>query len=187
MLPTLLELYQEFAFFPLHCAGVHVGLTDKGTTHSYIEAYEELFAPYRHQEISLLEIGIERGASLLLWAKYFEGSRITGIDLNPKLILPEVCIHPHIQLVFADATQEIDNLSTYDIIIDDGSHHVEDQLQTFNLLYSRLNSGGIYVIEDVNSDGSIQELRNKLPNCEVLDRRHVKGRFDDVLVVVRKS
>ena len=61
--------------------------TDKNTGHSYISGfYEEAFFPYKTKHISILEIGIARGDSLLLWNEYFKNSKlIYGLDNHNQL------------------------------------------------------------------------------------------------------
>ena len=52
---------------------------------NYFPIYEKLFDKYRDKKITFVEIGVLSGGSLKMWKKYFgEGSRIIGIDLNPK-------------------------------------------------------------------------------------------------------
>jgi len=46
------------------------GGTDKDTYHSYIELYERLLAPFVDKAITLVEIGIQYGGSMLLWQDY---------------------------------------------------------------------------------------------------------------------
>ena len=64
--------------------------SDKGTHHSYIDMYyEETLANYKNKTITLLEIGVNAGRSLELWAKYFnESSTIIGID--KKMTVPYI-------------------------------------------------------------------------------------------------
>ena len=54
-------------------------LTDKNTTHSYIEAYEELFSAKKETATHVLEIGIgpymPNGGSILMWAGYFSQAK----------------------------------------------------------------------------------------------------------------
>jgi cephalosporin hydroxylase len=71
----------------------------------------------------------------------------------------------------------------FDIIIDDASHIPAEQMKTMELLLPRLNVGGICVVEDVGKES------DKLAAfCKgiVIDLRKIKGRFDDVMVVVLK-
>jgi len=64
----------------------------------------------------------------------------------------------------------------------DGSHESEDQKATWQTLWPLLKPSGIYVIEDVQSDIGISELLRMIPDSNVENMRHVKNRWDDVLV-----
>ena len=164
-------------------------LTDKGTAHSYVALYEELLAEYRHRDITVAEIGVWCGGSLLLWAEYFSRATIIGIDANLSHVVPEARGVPRIRLVEGDATHPDligRHVEAADVVIDDGSHTLDDQLASAHALVPRLNPGGLYVIEDVWSLDNALRLQQELPGSEIIDRRHVKGRFDDILVVYRK-
>ena len=163
------------------------GWGDKGTAHSYIEEYERLLSPYRDKNITLLEIGIQLGHSIQMWKKYFTNSSIYGVDIrdiNHKHLLD----NPDYNIITHDATkssflEEVTGV-TFDIIIDDGSHRFEDQISSFNLLKPLMNPGGIYIIEDVaNLDNKISTFQSLHKNHEILDRRKIKNRYDDVLIV----
>jgi hypothetical protein len=50
-----------------------------------------------------------------------------------------------------------------------------------------MKPGGIYIIEDIITDldiflPAINELHD---NIEVIDKRHVKNRFDDILILLK--
>lgn len=50
---------------------------------SYLRHYDSLFAMYRDQNISLLEIGIQNGGSLDTYCEYFKNAKILiGCDIN---------------------------------------------------------------------------------------------------------
>ncbi len=51
----------------------------------YLSVYDRLLSPLRKNKISLLEIGIQNGGSLEIWAKYFSSAKkIIGCDINKK-------------------------------------------------------------------------------------------------------
>ena len=52
--------------------------------HSYVKWYEALFAPRRWQQLNMLEIGVQTGASIKMWADYFPNARLVGIDIDPR-------------------------------------------------------------------------------------------------------
>jgi predicted O-methyltransferase YrrM len=58
--------------------------TDKNTTHSYIEVYENLFSGKKDSAKHILEIGIYYGGgSIKLWHDYFHSANIYAIDIIP--------------------------------------------------------------------------------------------------------
>ena len=142
--PSLKQLYQD-----------HQGkVSDKWT--SYIEKYEELFRPYRDKEISLLEIGVQNGGSLEIYAKYFQQAKaLVGCDIDElcgTLEYEDSCI----SIVVGDANSKeseqkiLDTSPTFDIIIDDGSHHSKDIVSSFSRYFKHLKLNGKYIIEDLH-------------------------------------
>lgn len=168
--------------------GPDVGQNDKGSTHSYVDVYEKILAPYR-ERCDLLEIGIAQGMGLKLFGDYFSiDSTITGLDLSLTFDTKE--FDSRFTFVTGDATKPdiVDKLGgkMFDVIIDDASHMQADQVATFKLLKCHVKPGGLYVIEDILSpDTALTELRGLHSPNEVYDLRKVKGRFDDMLVVFR--
>ncbi|HWR00322.1 MAG TPA: glycosyltransferase [Chlorobaculum sp.] len=122
----------------------------------YLEEYDRQFLPYRDKAVNLLEIGIQNGGSLEIWAKYFgNGQNIVGCDVNA------ICAglrydDPRVQVVVgdinSDATEKtiISYTDAYDIVIDDGSHMSGDIVQSFCRYFRLLKDGGIYVVEDLS-------------------------------------
>jgi len=75
---------------------------------------------------------------------------------------------------------------TFDIIIDDGSHQLDHQLKSFNLLKHKMNKDGIYIIEDVDNLDSVTPFFKELhDNIEIIDLRKQKQRYDDVLITYK--
>jgi hypothetical protein len=122
----------------------------------YLEEYDRLLAAFRDRPVRLLEIGVQNGGSLEIWAEYFpQAKRIIGCDIDPACARLEFD-DPRISIVVGDvngdeAQAEISATSNgFDIIIDDGSHSSGDIISTFSRLFPRLALGGIYVIEDLH-------------------------------------
>jgi predicted O-methyltransferase YrrM len=162
--------------------------TDKAIGHTYGAAYEQILAPYKNVPIRLLEIGICSGASLLCWREYFPHGEIIGVDIDVKQILYPL---PNITTIEVDATKEesLDIIQgNFDIIIDDGSHEPMHQLATLNLYHSRLNKGGLMIIEDVSTAMDMLATRGYELGLEVLvyDNRNNYAP-DDALVIFRKT
>ena len=132
----------------------------------YFPIYEKHFTPIRNKPIKILEIGILNGGSLEMWRYYFPEATIVGIDINPLCKEHE---QEGINIRIGDQTDEkflqslIDEFGTFDLIIDDGSHHVAHVNKTFQFLFPKLADDGIYFIEDTHAaywdshGGSIKE------------------------------
>ena len=121
--------------------------------HNYSPFYEKYFQKYKNKEnLKILEIGSLRGAATASFFCYFKNPQIICADINPFQIQ---VFSKNIRSIYTN-TQSVTilkNLSNYlnqefDIIIDDGSHNIRDQIITFNELFKILKKDGIYVIED---------------------------------------
>jgi cephalosporin hydroxylase len=189
---SLAEIYQTYASGNPHGPGTG----DKGTVHSYIEVYEELFAPYRQTATNFLEIGVLAGSSIRMWTEYFNSSKVHGVDVDERPLNGLFDLRPMVaegfNLSFFDASlpDEVEKHFKgvmFDVIIDDASHHIRHQLDNYKNFRSHLSKGGIYVIEDVadiDAHRSLFENLDSTKHIKIYDRRNIKGRFDDVLVVL---
>jgi hypothetical protein len=122
----------------------------------YLDVYDRTFAGYRSQAVAMLEIGIQNGGSLEVWAKYFEAGRtFIGCDIDPncrRLTYPDSRIHVVVGDAGLDTTraQVLEKCGTFDIIIDDGSHTSGDIVKGFSQYFPYLHDGGVYVAEDLH-------------------------------------
>lgn len=157
---------------------------DKGTVHSYIENYyESALAAYRPSARRILEIGINQGHSLMMWKDYFVNGEIIGVDIK----IPAV--DTKCRMICGDATdpKTFEGLTNFDVIIDDGSHLLSHQIESFNLLFPKLNVGGIYIIEDIaDIDNNKTEFTKLHSSVKIFDFRNIKNRKDDVIVQIIK-
>jgi trans-aconitate methyltransferase len=134
--------------------GIQYG-TDKGPrNHNYLRYYALHFEPRRYQPINLLELGISTGASLRMWRDYFPKGRITGLDIDPN-----TCFTGERIKCYAGVQDDPEMLlqmhresGPFDFIIDDASHDGNAQYQSFQILYPLLAPGGIYVVEDLQTN-----------------------------------
>jgi trans-aconitate methyltransferase len=119
--------------------------TDK-LQHGYLPHYEHHL---RQNEISVLvEVGVDRGGSLRMWHEWLPEAKVIGIDIED--FCSELADPPGIEVIIADAAK-LDLGFHADVIIDDGSHHGDDQVSAFQHFWPWLNPGGWYVIEDLET------------------------------------
>jgi hypothetical protein len=160
--------------------------SDKDMHHCYGPLYDFLLGHNRDRREPILEIGIHRGASLRAWADAFPNATVHGIDINSAATIDD---HPRIVTHLLDVKDSLSLLDIaaasgpFQLIVDDGSHNINDIIIAFGVLYPFLDGDGYYVIEDIANDGYLQRLA-LLPGAKVFDMRHKTGRFDDVLVVL---
>jgi hypothetical protein len=167
--------------------------TDKGSPKSYIDQfYENKFEQFRNKSIVLVEIGVRSGASLKLWSEYFsKKSKIYGLDnlydkdVHSVPINEDWTSSKNVEYIVGDAyTENICNkIGKIDILIDDGPHTFESHVKLLELYMTKMNSGGVIVIEDVSYNPN--NLYNYLPE-NLNDTSHVCdfGGYDDRLIVV---
>jgi hypothetical protein len=120
--------------------------TDKSESHSYEYMYASVFSNFIPQ--SLLEIGVKSGRSIYAWQKLFPKAEITGIDISKNNLITEITKDSFKYLIGDSTVFDVSTLPVFDIIIDDGSHKVEDQIKTFKNFKEKFKY--YYVIEDIN-------------------------------------
>lgn len=169
----------------LNALGLKFG-TDKSTLlHGYLSKYETFF-PEPSKVKAMLEIGLQRGGkwrnaftmpSLQMWGEFFPNAKLFGFDLK-KLKSPD----KRITFIQGDQSKAANLLKLrlaikgeLDFIIDDGSHVAADQLHTFLILFDKLRSGGIYIIEDCNA--VVQKSLPLEERIETLIMPFIEGRF----------
>lgn len=130
--------------------------TDKqASIHNYSNVYEKIFCDRRYNYNNILEIGIATGNSLRSLKYYFPKSKIFGVDCDFKYLNNSNL--DDVTLIDAEAPSEkfFDMLKSlnikFDIIIDDASHISKNMIEVFENCFEHLNSGGIYIIEDIHA------------------------------------
>jgi hypothetical protein len=132
--------------------------TDKYWVHEYTRYYDRHLVHLRDQPIKLLEIGVFRGASLLLWREAFPLGRIFGVDRGPNRW--KALLKGKDRIKVFRGRQEDENFlrsivipaGPYNVIIDDGGHTPNQQLASFEQMWPHVSPGGIYVIEDMQEN-----------------------------------
>ena len=180
--------------------------TDKTTLHAFGDVYERLFKELRQADIpgSILEIGVLSGASVVNLSQAFPDRAVYGLDIDLSAVIycadeTTDATAKQIHYIQMDATDprhshRVPLEERFALMIDDGSHRAEDILAAFVLWGHRLENGGFYVIEDITKDilpllmAILTPLGEKLNiQWEVLDLRHVKNRWDDIMMVGKRD
>jgi SAM-dependent methyltransferase len=121
----------------------------------YFTAYERHFARFVNQPLLFIEIGCGRGGSLQMWKKYFgPDAQIVGIDIHKECKEFEeehVAVRIGSQADTEFLGKVLAEFGTPDIVLDDGSHHMNHVVTTFNYLFQRTSPKGVYMVEDLHT------------------------------------
>lgn len=126
--------------------------TDK-FNHGYVPIYEEEFKKMKHVN-HVLEIGVYEGSSLRYFKDTFKNAIIYGADINEckKYEEERIKIFQLNQEKRDELESFINNIDfEFDIIIDDGGHTMKQQQLTLGVLFKKLKSGGLYIVEDLHT------------------------------------
>ncbi|MFT5603784.1 MAG: hypothetical protein ACI9G5_000737 [Paracoccaceae bacterium] len=122
----------------------------------YLAEYGEIFSEFRNLPVNLLEIGVQNGGSLEIWAKYFQRAKnIVGCDINPDCSGLSFA-DERITFLLGDAfsagiKQTVLGLAgRYHLVVDDGSHKSGDIVRCFSEYFSHVEPGGLFVAEDLH-------------------------------------
>lgn len=166
--------------------------TDKADfCHNYCPVYESLFNEIRFEAIGVLEIGVSEGASLKMWADYFPYADIYGIDKDQFDEGKFGSLGSRTETFVADQGNRKEMLdfvkevkTEFDIIIDDGSHGMDDILVSLEILFPYLKIGGLYCIEDIEFPRTFDEhLKGYIHWFAVADSPILNSN----LIVIRKN
>jgi hypothetical protein len=180
--------------------------TDKNTTHSYLELYENLLQNKKVTAKNVLEIGIgdfgeKNGGSIKMWKDYFTNATIYGLDILPiSRVMDELINDNRIKLfVETNAYDEdffnstfLNNNIKFDFMLDDGPHTLDSMIQFIRLYSKLMTDDGILIIEDLQSWEWTDILKNEVSEdlkqyVKSYDLRGNKGRYDDIVFTIDKS
>lgn len=188
--------------------------SDKGSGHhNYTKVYDFIFSKYKQKNIRLFELGLgtnnpnlastmgvfgKPGASLYGWREYFPDSLIFGADIDKDILFTDT----NIETFYCDQTNKnsIQNLwnqnslkENFDIIIEDGLHTLPAQINFLENSIHKLNSGGMYICEDVVKQNIpqfmkyMEESKFELMSYEFLDIPNPRNGYDNILLVIERQ
>lgn len=120
----------------------------------FLDVYERHIAQFKYENVNFLELGILNGSSLRVWEEYFVNGNIIGLDIDPSKTIYQT---DRIKIyIGSQADKELiqkvklDYPEGFNVILDDASHINELTIESFNLLFDHVKSGGLYIIEDTH-------------------------------------
>lgn len=166
--------------------------TDKSSEiHNYCEKYEKWLPFNRLEPITLLEIGVLNGQSLLTWREYYPNAVIVGIDIEPNCKQYEsVDKKIFVEIGSQDDPEFLKKVAEkwgpFDMVLDDGSHINRHVITSFNCLIDHVKPEGTYAIEDCATaywpewEGDFRKEDSSVEFCKrLVDDVNFNGQMQD--------
>jgi len=127
-----------------------------GHRHPYTAVYDFIFSPIRYNNINIAEIGILDNMSMQCWREYFPNANLFGFDINQNFIdngnsfnLSNTTYDYMNVKDILSIKSGLSKYAKYDIIIEDTTHQIDDQIRVCSIAHEYLKPGGILIIEDI--------------------------------------
>lgn len=161
--------------------------SDKGTRrHRYTEFYHMLLLPYRQRGISVLEVEMsdprvrDRLPSTEMWLEYFPKAAINRMDATDVSWFTHdrftaYSYDPDDRETIRAALGQIDPAPM--VVIDGGSHASQHQQNAFLEIFPKIQSGGLYMIENLRQQPEDLEQPGVTRTNHLFRSWHEHGEF----------
>ena len=144
--------------------------SEKIKGHGYSNFYQRYFENMKSNNLNILEIGSFHGNASAAMFFYFKKSKFFAADIYPDLFRYK---SNRIENFYVNSSDEdsiqkniIEKFSNnFDIIIEDAGHFLKDQIISLFMLFKKLNSGGLFIIEELDFPDTRRDmnLQNEKP------------------------
>ena len=131
--------------------------------HGYANIYESYFKDIKHKKLNIIELGAFYGNATAALYFYFKNSLIFSADINPDMFLYN---SKRVKNFFANTSSRnsiqknlLDKKIKFDIIIEDASHMLKDQIISLFMLFKTLQTGGLFIIEEIDFPEKREDMR----------------------------
>ena len=135
----------------------------KITAHGYSKIYEKYLKENKEKNLNIIELGSFYGNASAAFYFYFKNSQIYSADINPDMYLYK---SKRLKNFFTDTSSKDSiekNILTrniqFDLIIEDASHMLKDQIISLFVLFKSLKSGGIFIVEEIDFPEKKEDMR----------------------------
>jgi len=150
---------------------------EKVQAHGYAKFYDDYFKNIKNEKLNILEIGSFYGNASASLFFYFKNAFLYAGDIFPDLFRYK---SKRIINFFVNSSKEdsiknniINKNIKFDIIIEDASHLLKDQIISLFFLFKSLKAKGLFIIEELDFPDTRKDmnLKNEHPTLrEILDK-----------------
>ena len=131
--------------------------------HGYAKIYEKYLKENKEKNLNIIELGSFYGNASAAFYFYFKNSQIYSADINPDMYLYR---SKRLHNFFTDTSLRssiekniLKKNIQFDLIIEDASHMLKDQIISLFILFKNLKSGGFFIIEEIDFPEKREDMR----------------------------
>ncbi len=131
--------------------------------HGYAKIYEKYLKEQKEKNLNIIELGSFYGNASAAFYFYFKNSQIYSADINPDMYLYR---SKRLINFFTDTSSRasiekniIKKNIQFDLIIEDASHMLKDQIISLFILFKNLKSGGFFIVEEIDFPEKREDMR----------------------------
>ena len=159
-------------------------------SHGYAKIYEKYFYKYKEKRLNIIELGSFYGNASAAFFFFFKNSQIYSADINPDMYIYR---SKRLKNFFTDTSSRssiendiIKKNVKFDLIIEDASHMLKDQIISLFILFKILKPGGYFIIEEIDFPEKREDMRvnqefpdlktilKKINNKENFESKYIK-------------
>ena len=131
--------------------------------HGYAKIYESYFKEIKRKKLNIIELGAFYGNATAALYFYFKNSFLLSADINPDMFLYK---SKRVKNFFVNTSSRnsiqenlLNKSFKFDIIIEDASHMLKDQIISLFMLFQTLQAGGLFIIEEIDFPEKREDMR----------------------------
>ncbi len=154
---------------------------EKVIAHGYAKIYENIFNSIKDKSLKILEIGSFYGNASAALFFYFKNSSIYSADINPDMYKYK---GSRLKNFFIDSSSRnsiknniLNKNLEFNIIIEDASHMLKDQIISLFMLFPKVKKGGIFVIEEIDFPEKREDMRtgHSMPDLKTILKKIISN------------
>ena len=131
--------------------------------HGYAKIYEKYLKDNKDGILNIIELGSFYGNASAAFFFYFKNAQIYSADINPDMYLYS---SKRLENFFTDTSSRssiekniLNKNIKFDLIIEDASHMLKDQIISLFILFKNLKSGGLFIVEEIDFPEKREDMR----------------------------